>query len=89
MSAFSGAGLLQGIQTRIADYFAGNSESRGGVRLAVKDLYGDGLADLGAGAGDGSRVTAYAGKTVVRAKSPDPLFGSDAAPGFSGGVFVG
>ncbi len=68
-----------------ADFFAGDTANRGGVRVAVKDLTGDGRADLvtGAGAGGGSLVTAYAGG------SPPELFAFDAFPGFAGGVFVG
>jgi hypothetical protein len=68
-----------------ADFFAGDVNNRGGVRVAVKDLNGDGRADLvtGAGAGAGSRVTAYA------SGSPPELYSFDAFPGFGGGVFVG
>jgi hypothetical protein len=55
------------------------------VRVAANDLDGDGRADLvtGAGAGGGSRVTAYAGDGLTE------LFAFDALPGFAGGVFVG
>ncbi len=91
VSAFSGAALLRGSQDRIADFFAGDPENRGGVRLAAKDLDGDARADVVAGAGDGagSRITGYAGRAVVGQAAPDSLFAFDAVPGFSGGVFVG
>jgi hypothetical protein len=65
----------------VADYFAGDVNSRGGVRVAVKDLNRDGRADLVTGSG-GSRITAYVDGTTE-------LFGFDAFPGFGGGVFVG
>lgn len=70
---------------------AGDSANRGGVRLAVKDLDGDGRADLvaGSGPGGGSRVTAYAGRAVATNGTPPELFAFDAQPGFAGGVFVG
>jgi hypothetical protein len=65
--------------------------TRGGVRVAVKDLDGDARADLvvGAGAGAGSRVTGYLGATVGPAGKPAAVFDFDAFPGFTGGVFVG
>jgi hypothetical protein len=58
--------------------------------VAVKDLDGDARGDLlaGAGTGAGSRVTAYAGKTLAGGVPPE-LFAFDALPGFAGGVFVG
>jgi len=82
VSAFGGWPLVAaGRPVALADYFAGDTASRGGVRVAVKDLNGDGRADLVTGSG-GSRVTGYAGGTTE-------LFGFDAYPGFGGGVFVG
>ena len=64
--------------------------SRGGVRLAVKDLDGDARADLvaGSGTGAGSRLTAYAGSALAGGDPPARL-GLDAFAGFAGGVFVG
>ncbi len=90
--ALDGKSLLGGnAQTEVANFFAGDPANRGGVRLAVKDLDGDGRADLltGAGPGGGSRVTAYAGKSIAANGTPPELFAFDAQPGFSGGVFVG
>ena len=90
VSVFRGADLPANVQTRIADFFAGDVTNRGGVRVAVKDLDGDARADLvaGAGTGAGSRVTAYAGKDLAGG-SPPELFALDAFAGFAGGVFVG
>ncbi|MFO0849075.1 MAG: FG-GAP-like repeat-containing protein [Gemmataceae bacterium] len=95
VSAFSGASLLAGGDNRvnrIADFFAGDVNSRGGVRVAVKNLDGDTLADVvtGAGSGAGSRVTPYTGKAIGAAPfGPTDAGAFDAIPGFTGGVFVG
>ena len=90
VTVFDGADLLANVQTRSADFFAGDTANRGGVRLTAKDLDGDSRADLvtGAGAGAGSRVTAYSGRDLTGGGPPE-LFALDAFPGFSGGVFVG
>ena len=83
-AAVSGAGL--------ANFFAGDPNNRGGVRVAVKNLDADGKADLiiGSGTGAGSHVTSYTGAAIA-ANSGAPAAGLsfDAVPGFLGGVFVG
>ena len=65
--------------------------NRGGVRVAMKDLDGDGMADLvtGPGTAGGARVLGYAGKAATVTATPpaailtlDPFADSD-------GVFVG
>jgi hypothetical protein len=91
--ALSGADLMAGLSDRsrpVANFFAGNTENRGGVRVAVKDLDGDSRADLvvGDGAKAGSHVTAYLGKDFAGGLAP-PDLSFDAFPGFTGGVFVG
>jgi hypothetical protein len=82
---------LSGTKTQLANFFAGDTENRGGIRLAVKNLDGDNRADLvvGAGTGAGSRVTAYLGSTIPADGTPPEHFAFDAFPGFTGGVFVG
>jgi hypothetical protein len=92
--ALSGKDLASGNlgnPATLANLFAGNPDNRGGVRLAAKDLDGDGRADLivGDGAGSGSHVTAYSGKDLLAGGSPSKLFDFDASPGDIGGVFVG
>ena len=91
VSAFSGAGMMRGEATRVVDFFAGDPNRRGGARVAVKNLDGDNLGDLvvGAGAGAGSSVTGYAGKTLVGNPTPDALLSFLSSSGFDGGVYVG
>jgi hypothetical protein len=89
--ALSGKDLMAGKQTVLANFFAGDVNNRGGIRVTVKDLDGDNKADLvvGSGTADGSRVTGYLGKSIAADGTPPEQFGFDAFPGFSGGVFVG
>lgn len=87
----SGAGLLNGSRTQLANFFAGDVNTRGGVRVAAKQFDGDTRIDIltGVGPGAGSRVTAYAGSTIAADGTPPELFAIDYFPGFGGGVFVG
>ncbi|QEL18583.1 beta strand repeat-containing protein [Limnoglobus roseus] len=77
---------------QIANFFAGDTSNRGGVRLAVKDLDNDNFADLVTGTGDGagSLVQIALGKDILAAPS-DPLFASefDAFSPLAGGIYVG
>ena len=95
-----GTSLLNGVpfgtantppSAELADFFGGDINSRGGIRVAAKDLDGDAKADIiiGAGSGAGSRVTGYLGRTVAPGATPSEAFGLDAFDGFSDGVFVG
>ena len=85
VTAFSGAGLLAGRQTPVANFFAGDPDDRGGVRVAVKDLDGDNRADLVTGSG--ARVRTYLGNRI--ATTPLPTLDFDAFPGDVQSVFVG
>jgi Domain of unknown function (DUF4394)/FG-GAP-like repeat len=78
----------------LANFFAYDSDNRSGVRLAVKDIDNDTLADLITGNGPGvtNRVKIFSGAAIKAAaigSTPatlnefDPLFGS------TNGVFVG
>jgi hypothetical protein len=90
VSVFDGENLLANRQVRRTDFFADDTANRGGIRVAVKDLDGDGKADLvtGAGTGAGSRVRGFTGAGLTGG-SPAVAFALDAFPGFTGGVFVG
>jgi hypothetical protein len=90
----SGADLLAGNLASpkvLGNFFAGDVDNRGGIRLAAKDLDGDNRADLvvGDGTGAGSRVTGYLGSTITAASTPPEAFAFDAFPGVNDGVFVG
>ncbi len=75
----------------MANFFAGDPGLRGGVRLAVHDIDGDGRADLaaGSGAGEQSHARVYKSGTLQAGaatpdEDPDP-FGAV----LTNGVFVG
>lgn len=76
---------------QLANFFASDPDRRGGVRAAVRDADGDGLADLLVGSGDGepSRVRLYRSADVLAGATAfqelDPFAGA-AVPN---GVFVG
>lgn len=85
----SGRNLIEDLElVPIASFFAGDTDSRGGVRLAVKDLDGDNLADLFTADGGLAPVRSYLGKDILA--SPDPDFTEIAFIGpVHGGVYVG
>jgi hypothetical protein len=94
VTAFSGADLIASggaTLTQVANFFGGDPSNRGGIRVAVKNLDNDNLADLVVGSGDGagSRITAYLGANIAPAGTPPVEFDFDVFPGFVGGVFVG
>jgi hypothetical protein len=91
VTVFDGKQLVAGQTTLLADFFAGDPSSRGGIRVAVKNLDGDNQADLvvGSGEGSGNRVTAYPGKNLAPGATPNSSLAFDAFPNFPGGVFVG
>ena len=89
VSVFDGAELLAGRPTRLADFFVGNTTRRGGVRVTVKNLDDDALADLVIGSGDSPAITHYTGSAVL-ANSGNPIHFRDLVlPAVSGGVYVG
>jgi hypothetical protein len=91
ITAFGGTQLLGNQRVPIANFFGGDVNNRGGVRVAARNLDGDDLTDLviGDGTDAGSQVTAYAGKNILASSPPPELFSFDAYPGFAGGVYVG
>ncbi|VTS06669.1 beta strand repeat-containing protein [Tuwongella immobilis] len=62
-------------RTQLANFFAGNSTSRGGVRISAQDVDGDSQDDLvvGSGEGDAPVVRVYLGRNIP----------ADGAPAFS------
>ena len=89
--ALDGKSLLSNEYVNLANFFAGDISSRGGIRVAVKNLDGDTKADIvvGSGAGAGSFVTGYLGKNIEVSGVPTGQFDFELLDGFSGGVFVG
>ncbi|HVK14603.1 MAG TPA: VCBS repeat-containing protein [Gemmataceae bacterium] len=80
-----------GSRVQLANFFAGDPASRGGVRVAAKDLDGDGYADVVAGAGEGagSLVSAYTGATTPTDGVPATYLEFEGFEAFPGGVYVG
>jgi len=90
--ALSGQALVQSnLRKTLADFAPSGNAYGFGVRVAVRDWDGDGIADIltGAGKGRGSKVRVYLGKTLTPIGMPPIALDFDAYPGFTGGVFVG
>lgn len=90
IAAGGGVDLDARTDLTVANFFGGDAATRGGIRVGVEDLDGDGLTDLLVGAGDesGTRVTAYLGRTL-RTGGTAESFHFDAFPGAASGVYVG
>jgi hypothetical protein len=73
-----------------ANFFAGDAALRGGLRLALRDVDGDGAADLVTGSGEGepSRVRVYKAATLLAGGAADQELDPFAAV-VPNGVFVG
>ena len=91
ITAFSGQSLLTNTLNPVANFFAGNVDNRGGMRVTVKNLDEDNRADLvvGDGIGAGSRVTAFRSRDITASGTPTNHLSFDAFDNFAGGVFVG
>ncbi|MGL6075739.1 MAG: choice-of-anchor Q domain-containing protein [Fimbriiglobus sp.] len=89
--ALDGANLINNQLTTLANFFSGDVNSRGGIRVAVKDLDGDNRADLlvGSGTKAGSKATTFLGKNITANGTPATNLDFDAFAGFTGGIFVG
>jgi hypothetical protein len=85
-----GAELVAGTEHELADFFLGDPAGRGGIRVAVKDLDGDGRADLvgGSGAGTGGAVVGVSARNLDRITEL-PHLGLTPFPDYDGGIFVG
>jgi len=88
------SGPVAAIAAPISNFFmAGNQANRGGVRLATKDVDGDGKADIVVGTGEGqaSDIRVYFGKNVVNTNEPAGF--QDLNPfnsaTFANGIYVG
>ncbi|MGL4422016.1 MAG: FG-GAP-like repeat-containing protein, partial [Gemmataceae bacterium] len=90
VQVFSGSNLIANQYTVLANFFAGDRNSRGGIRVAATDLDGDSRVDVVTGAGEnsGSRLSGYRDETLGN-PVPEAAFDFDFYPGFTGGIFVG
>ena len=96
--ALSGAGVLSNVELEkanpLANFFAGNPNLRGGVRITAKNIDNDGFADLVAGSGESepAQIRTYLGKNFPIGGQGEPTLLQSFAP-FSGspsaGVYVG
>ncbi|HEY2910360.1 MAG TPA: SdrD B-like domain-containing protein, partial [Gemmataceae bacterium] len=81
--------LNQGIAAALAaplhNFFGGNPANRNGIHVAVKDLNGDGLADIVTGDGNSGQVTGYNGLDA----SQRFQFSVDSDNSAIDGIFVG
>ncbi|MBL8866482.1 MAG: DUF4394 domain-containing protein, partial [Planctomycetia bacterium] len=73
----------------LANFFAGDPNSRTGVRVAVKDIDGDNLADIRTVVGGSDAIRTYLGKNLSPTVTDPQFIGMDGLPDFNGGVFVG
>lgn len=90
VTAFDGRALASGYRSAVADFFAGDAESRGGVRVAALDLDGDARPDVVAGSGQGGQVTVFAARDLLsRAGSPAAWLTTTVPGDLPDGVFVG
>jgi hypothetical protein len=73
-----------------ADFFAGDPDSRGGLRIAIRDVSSrDGMELIaGDGPGAGSTVRVYTGYDIYFQPDPEPVLTTELLPGYLGGVFV-
>lgn len=91
VTVFGGKALTNKQKVILADFFAGDPSTRGGVRVAAADLNGDGRADVLVGSGEntGSRLIVYPGQTVQPSQTPSAMLDFEFFPGYRGGIFVG
>jgi len=87
---FSNVDAITGSAQR-ANFFAGDVALRGGVRLALHDLDGDGRADLaaGSGAGEPSHIRVYTATTLMTGSTTSDQDLDPFGAVLANGVFVG
>jgi VCBS repeat protein len=88
VDVFSGQALIANTRTKIAKFTPASSNASTGVRVAVRDVNGDGKADILTSSGE--MVTALEGGNGLPANGmPPQLFSFDPDPGLTGGVWIG
>ena len=66
------SGVAAALADPLANGFVGDQAQRGGVRVAVKDVAGDGHAEVVAGSGTGGQLQVLDGRTLARKTSLIP-----------------
>jgi hypothetical protein len=76
---------------QLGNFFGGDTASRGGARIVLKNLDNDDHADIlvGSGQDNGSRLTTYFGASLPRDGTPNIGLNLEVYPGYQGGIFVG
>lgn len=77
------------VASPVVNLFAGDPASRGRVRVAVRDVDGDGAADLVTGAGVGGTTRVYKAATARAAGGPEQTLSVFADAALTDGVYVG
>ena len=89
VAAFDGMALAgTGLPVPVANFFSGSDADRGGVRVAVRDIDGNGKVELVTGSGSDTRVRVYDSAAVLSGDLSTPALEVDAFPGLFGGVYV-
>ena len=91
VKVFRGADLLVRTNLPAFDFFVGNTNDRGGIRVAVKNLDNDRFADLVTGDGPGAgRVRIFVGSALTSNAPPNGDLNFDGFGNSSKlGIFVG
>jgi len=88
----SGSDLVQtGTRTTLADFSPAGTGYANGVRVAARDLDGDGRADLlaASGAPSGHRVKAYNARNLTPIGLPPTFLDFTVYANYSGGLYIG
>lgn len=90
LAVYDGGSVVGNAPRELADFFSGPTTDRGGVRVAVRDVGGDGFAELitGGGPGSAAMVRVYSGLGLYLSPAPSPLFETEPFPGLTAGVYV-
>jgi surface-anchored protein len=91
VSIFTAAGLLQGSTTRVVDFFAGDVASRDGVRLTIKNVRDNFIAELvtAHGGATDNFASVYATAGLFNVAQPQPIEQLELNLSQTEGVFVG
>ncbi len=90
VSIFDGYSLTNGNPNDVSNFFVGDPNGRGGVRIAIRDVSSDDGIELLAGDGPtvGSTVRLFSGLSAYQSAEPVLLFANEVMPGFLGGIYV-